>query len=482
MSTADVTAGLVKIGQKPDARFDLLRFGAVRKFVRWRGYPYIFQVAALSVFIGLAVLGWGRLTPEGVPDKLYAKANLVNLVIWGLFWPSMIWMAVVFGRVWCAVCPLELVSDVGERIGRVLRIPQRDLGRWLRAGWLMVVLYALIQLLVAGIHLHRVPAYSSVFLLGLLSLATATGLLFRNRAFCRGFCPVAPLLRVYGRGGMVAVRPGPAAHCQVCEGKPCVSAAHRNKWDARSCPSLLNAEKLNSSEECLACTQCVKVCAPGNMRLLIRRPYDRADARTPLATWALTAFIMLLSGFVTGEVTSEWPAAQKVFQTPIHWIVQFTGMGGAAGWVEGLWMLVMFPLLLWLALGMLTVWMRGANGLFEAWRRMALPMGIVIAAGHMSKGLAKFVSWVGYLPAAVQEPEGVSTSMAMAAKAVPTPATILSLPWVATIGVVLTFVGLCLAIREYRILDGSPCIGRVLPHALMAGVYSFVIFGWGFLQ
>jgi hypothetical protein len=181
-------------------------------------------------------------------------------------------------------------------------------------------------------------------------------------------------------------------------------------------------------------------------------------------------------------VTNEWAAAEKVFLTPAHWLVELTRLGAAAGWIEGIWKLLIFPLLLWTALGSLIVLLRGASGLTEAWRRMALPMGIVIAAGHMSKALAKFTSWVGFLPGALRDPNGVTTATAMAAKAIPQPAAVLSLACVAAIGVSLTAAALYLAVREYRIVDGSPRLARVLPHALMAGAYSFVIFGWGFLQ
>ena len=72
-------------------------------------FPYIVQAAILVLFLWLAVFGWGLFAPEGVQSKQFAKTNIVNLLIWGLWWPAMVWMAVFFGRFWCAVCPLELV-------------------------------------------------------------------------------------------------------------------------------------------------------------------------------------------------------------------------------------------------------------------------------------------------------------------------------------------------------------------------------------
>ena len=49
-----------------------------------------------------------------------------------------------------------------------------------------MALYAVIQMLVAGIHLHRVPAYTSMFLWGLLGTAAVVG------------CAMSPILEVVG--------------------------------------------------------------------------------------------------------------------------------------------------------------------------------------------------------------------------------------------------------------------------------------------
>jgi polyferredoxin len=134
--------------------FDLLRIGPIRSLILWRGFPYVFQALMLLVFVWLAVIGWGQHAPAGVSAKLYAKTNLVTLLVWGLWWPAMVWFAVFFGRAWCAICPLELVSNLTERLGRRLGIAQRPLRRWVISGSVIVALYALIQFLVAGAHIN----------------------------------------------------------------------------------------------------------------------------------------------------------------------------------------------------------------------------------------------------------------------------------------------------------------------------------------
>jgi len=462
--------------------FNLFSLTPIRRFVEWKGFPYVFQLLTLGALLSLALLGWRQMTPKGVPDKLYAKTNLVNLVVWGLFWPAIVWATVLLGRVWCTICPLELVSNVSERIGRRLGIPQGSIPGWLRAGWLTVVLYALLQMLVAGLHLHRVPGYTSVFLWAMLATAAATGLLLSNRAYCRGFCPVAPLLKVYGRGGMVAVRPAGPSACESCAGKTCTAAEYRHKPDARSCPTLLNPATLSHSEDCLICGQCLKNCEPENMQLLLRRPFPAEDARLPLASWPVTVFVALLSGFVFSEVASEWAAAKAFFLIPVDWAVKAAGVPNLAGWVEGVWTILVFPLLLWSLFAGLLLLFQGAPSFGDAVRRIALPLAVVIAAGQMAKGLAKLVSWAGFLPVAWSQPDGVANSLAMAAKKMPQPASLLSLPTVSIIGLVLLLLALWFSLRELRRSNRSVRAVWAVPPAVVLGIFGFAIFGWGFLQ
>ena len=90
-----------------------------------------------------------------------------TLVVWGLWWPGMIVLAITFGRVWCTVCPMELVHRAGDALARRLGYRRARLSPWLRAGWLTLLLYLTLQLLVAGVSIHRIPHATAILLLAL---------------------------------------------------------------------------------------------------------------------------------------------------------------------------------------------------------------------------------------------------------------------------------------------------------------------------
>jgi hypothetical protein len=288
------------------------------------------------------------------------------------------------------------------------------------------------------------------------------------------------LLNVYGRGGMLAVRPRAPATCLGCAGRECKIHRHRRALDARSCPSLLDPSKLDTNADCLVCGQCFKACQPDNLALLLRPPFHARDKRPRLASWPVTLFVMLVSGFVTYEMFSEWKAAQAVFLKPVGAATAWLGVGqAAAGWLKGVYVLLIVPSILWLIVGGVARGLGGANSLREAWRRLALPMAVVIAAGHMAKGLAKIVSWGGYLPNAIREPLGVETALRLTAKTLAPPAPWLGLPIVSLLGFLLVAAGIWFGIRETRLTESSTAFRRILPVALLGGFYLLLVAGWG---
>ncbi len=447
------------------AAVDLTSWRLVRTMVHWRGFPPVLQATLLVVFIALAIAGWGDLAPAGVNGKLFAKSNLVTLVIWGLWWPAMVWAAVFLGRAWCMVCPLELVSNASERAGRALGLTSRPLPRWIAGGAVIVGLYVTLQLLVAGVQLHRTPAYTAIFMIALLGLAAASALWFEHRAFCRGFCPVGLLLGTYGRGGMLAVRPAPDS-----TGGP----------DARTCPTLLNPARLDTNKDCLVCCRCVKAGPAGSMQLVWRPPFSARDSRQKLASWPVTLFVLVASGYVTAELCSEWAAAQALFLRAPKWLAGVLHAPGALHWLEPVWMLAVFPLALWLVMAVGLRVGGPQEKIGQIWRRLALPMAVVVAAGHLTKGLAKFVSWVPFLPQAVRDPNGTDTAIAITKKTLAAPAPLVSLSTVGIIGVLLIVIAAVLAVREHRIArrDEAHSITTAVPYGVLAALYLSIVAGW----
>ena len=218
------------------------------------------------------------------------------------------------------------------------------------------------------------------------------------------------------------------------------------------------------------------------MQLLLRRPFAAADAREKAASWPITAFVVLVSGFVVYELCTEWPAAKSAFLWVPARAGESLGLSAGNGWVKGVWMLVVLPLFLWCGLGALAVLLGGAKNMAQAWRRLALPLVVVVAAGHMAKGLAKIVSWGGFLPRALSDPHGTETARAITEGTVDAPGPLLDGLWVSLAAVGLLLDAGAFAVREAR--KANPDGGERLatPILLLTLGFGFLASGWSLVS
>ncbi len=420
--------------------FDVLARGPLRALVRWSGFPVVFQMISLGGVAALAANGLGHGT-DMKPDELmsFRKTNLTTLFVWGLWWPGMVALALAFGRAWCTVCPMELVNRIGDTLARKVSWPRVRMGRLLRAGWITLLLYLAMQLMVSGISIHRVPHFTSILLLALFGLALATGMAFRRpRSFCLGFCPASALLSVYGRFTPLKLSEKAPAICDDCKTRDCVKKTNRFRFDRRSCPSLLQPFSREPSDACVLCLQCVKVCPSDNMGLGVVSQDASVRKKGLLRPFEAT-FVMLALGFVAHEVIGEVKWLDRYF----HWLPDQAHAVFPTvpfGWLEAAWFLVVFPLAVWAVVAVASRVLGHQTGARSLLLSAATGAAPVVAVAHLAKAVAKLSSWGGYLPAALRDPAGEETFRAIANQTLASPDRLVDLSllgWVMLAGIVI---------------------------------------------
>jgi len=411
----------------PDGQFhvNLLACRPIRAFVRNAAFPVALQAIALAGVLFYIWNGWGIGLRHGAAELMtLRKTNLTTLFVWGLWWPGMIALALVLGRAWCTVCPMELANRLGDWVARQVGWPRARLGRWLRAGWLIVVAYLALQVLVAGISIHRIPHHTAVMLIVLLAGALGAGLVFREpRAFCKSLCPAGALLSVYGRYTPAQLDVRDPEVCGKCQTRDCVAAANRDRFDKRSCPSLLRPYAREQSDGCVLCFQCAKVCPHDNVGFGLARATAGVRRHRLLLPFE-AAFVMFAAGFVAHDVIAEVKWLDEIFHV-VPKALQQLAPAVKFGWFEALWFLVLFPLALWTAAAVVAYAVGGRQRLGALLLAAATGAAPVVAVAHLAKSAAKVASWGGFLPLALADPAGVETFQRIGDKALAAPA-----PWV----------------------------------------------------
>lgn len=96
---------------------DLLKIRRINGLFHSRWFPLVPQIVMLTAFGLLVAGGIGVSTDDMAFAKVLRNTNLANLVVWSYWWPLVIAGAVLSGRVWCMVCPMELVTSLASRLG-----------------------------------------------------------------------------------------------------------------------------------------------------------------------------------------------------------------------------------------------------------------------------------------------------------------------------------------------------------------------------
>jgi len=384
---------------------DLLKFRVFGKLAASRSYPLAAQIFTLAGFVLLIA---GGLAAPHVSEKMTGtlrNTNLASLIVWSLWWPLVIISASLMGRVWCQVCPMELINSLFSRIGLKRRVPH-----FLASGWGVAIFYCLALLgFIRTFWAHRYPERMSAFFLLLLVSAMIAGLIFEKRAFCNYLCPVGRLLGLYACCAPLEWRVRDEKTCEGCQSKDCVAVAQAYRLTARSCTSNLYPASIRDNRNCLVCTQCLKVCPRRNLRLSLRRPL--ADFFNGLRLRTVEFFLLfLVSGLVVWELAEEWSPARNVLDFIPVKVSSWLGVSGAAAnLVQTLFLFILLPGLLFLIPGLTGKWLNKIS-LLESASAFGLLFLPIIALGHLAKAVLRITSRLPYYSPALKDPAGYSTA------------------------------------------------------------------------
>jgi hypothetical protein len=392
---------------------NLLRNRCIGGLLKAKWFPAAAQLLLLAVFILLVLGGLGVTTADPDLTRYLRDTNLANLIVWSYWWPVIIIAAVLFGRLWCTVCPMEFVTYWAGRIGLRRRVPGV-----LKSGWAVTVFYTLVWIVgIQTLAINRIPHQMSLYMLLLILMAVDVSLIFEGRAFCSYVCPVGHLLGLYALLSPLEWRADDAGVCASCRTKGCVAKKNQYRLTGRSCTSCLYPASITDNRDCLLCTQCWKACPQENVRLGVRRPLADLLAGVDLRP-AQVGFLLVLSGFVVYEILSEWPVSFAMMMWGPERLTQALGMTGAmSNLVSATFLFVVAPALVLLMVAALSRWACGHEraSFGETAKTFTLLLLPTIAGAHILKSLLRMSSRLPYWPGVWADPKGIETARGMVA-------------------------------------------------------------------
>ncbi len=262
----------------------------LRWFITRRWFQFLLVFPNLIVFYFFMIAGLFG-TPVG-------NRNIIIVFVWIFWWFLLMAFMVPFGsRVWCTMCPFPFFGEWYQRRALIVsRVGKPGVGQnrmWgLRKKWPKALSNIWLQNMsflalctFSAIMLTR-PIFTTLFLGGLIFIATVLHIVYKQRVFCNYVCPVSGFLGLYSMTGMLEVRSKDANVCEKCQDKECL-VGNEKGW---GCPWSIYPSKVERNNHCGLCMECIKTCPDDNMTLRVR-PFCK-DTKIENYGEAWKAFIM----------------------------------------------------------------------------------------------------------------------------------------------------------------------------------------------
>jgi polyferredoxin len=244
--------------------------------------------------LSVAIFAWALWQSFVGPQDV--ATNFGAIAFFGIWWtPVMLLSLVLFGRIWCYVCPIGAISQYLQDFGLRRRFPTFRRPKWRVVG----VGFSVLSIAALSFTLARLPLYKfgvaytpwkmGVYFLVFLAIAVALSLVFRQRVFCRYFCPATGVMSVTTRLSPFEITQERDSHVADC-----MTAEFRSNY-------------LSTERRCVACMNCSVGEPDVPIRLRARWPGAAAvrqrllipdEAIIALIIWAVFPIDHVLGGHV----------------------------------------------------------------------------------------------------------------------------------------------------------------------------------------
>jgi polyferredoxin len=232
---------------------NLLNYSLFQKLFQKRYFPTILKNISIPIFILLTA--YMLMGPE--------NRNLANIIIWSIWWPTLLFLNAIGPRSWCSVCPLPDIGSGSHFFVNGLFAPPAFLKKY--AQLLGIAGFFIILFTEYVFHMFRNPAATGYLLIAMFAGASIMGLLWGKRAWCKYLCPLGRMLSLFSPISLLELRSNKNICLNQCKTYDCI------KDD--SCPMGIHPSTTVNNYDCVFCLSCVKKCPYNAIHISGRVPW-----------------------------------------------------------------------------------------------------------------------------------------------------------------------------------------------------------------
>jgi len=267
-------------GERPIG-FEVSNFWLVRWLVRGGGLR-VARIGLAAFFVGIAIVC--------LAAAHSVAAESANAAVWMLWEPAVFGLFLLFGSVWCTVCPL---SSGGRAVQRWFSLGRPPPAWILRAGtWLSAAGFVLILWSEEFFDMAGNPFPTGVLLLALIGSSIVGCVLWQREVWCRHLCPL-------GRLGVALSPVAPltvAARQSICASSCTTHDCYKGNDEVPGCPVWHHPQLVSEAHRCKTCLTCLQSCPHGSAGLYfrprLRSAWHLVSAESYIVPFALTVFFL----------------------------------------------------------------------------------------------------------------------------------------------------------------------------------------------
>lgn len=281
----EISAEHIFTGPKGGSRkleFDLSDSPIMRLVVHGRLLGAI-KYAILALFSAIAVFC--------IAARGTTAGRVANGMVWGLWWPSLMVLFLVLGRLWCPFCPISLA---GRTVKRILHFDLKP-PQWLKKHSSVVGTCLLLAIVWSEqvFHMPSRPLATGMFLLTLMACSVALCALYQREVWCRYMCPLGGISAAYSLPAPVRVHATAAICASQCKTHECSKGA-----DAKEgCPVFLHPLYVRDAHLCKLCFECLRTCPHQSARpyfgLYLQSIWSRDDINASLTPFCIAGLFLM---------------------------------------------------------------------------------------------------------------------------------------------------------------------------------------------
>ncbi|MFZ3169980.1 MAG: 4Fe-4S binding protein [Candidatus Methanoperedens sp.] len=238
-------------------KINFLNYAPLKSLLKSRWYPLIFVLPTMIIFAIIVIkLFFG---------SAEASSNFGSIMMWIFLWPILPVLFLLFGRLWCSVCPLSRVCDgVQKKVGMHRKVP-----KFLQTYGVWIIIFAFLAITWSDVIFGIVesPLNTGILLLFVFIGVVFMGAVYEKRAWCRYLCFLGGLSSNYSMSSALELRTDSEV-CKTCKTPLC----YKGDGKTGGCSMFEYPRTMDSNRACNFCSNCIKTCDHDAIRITPRPP------------------------------------------------------------------------------------------------------------------------------------------------------------------------------------------------------------------